>query len=78
MNIPHFLAASPLQDVIFGASLYFPPIFKAFALGFVLWLLIHHALREKIYAGDIWHPLLMDLALFVIMVSVSQWFLVKW
>lgn len=78
MNIHSFLAADPFQEVVFGASLYFPPIFKAFALGLVLWLVIHHVLREKIYAGDIWHPVLMDLALFVIAVSVSQWILVKW
>ncbi|MHA6567885.1 DUF1656 domain-containing protein [Escherichia coli] len=53
----------PLQDLVFGASVYFPPFFKAFAFGFVIWLVIHRLLRGWIYAGDIWHPLLMDLSL---------------
>lgn len=58
----------PLQDLVFGASVYFPPFFKAFAFGFVIWLVIHRLLRGWIYAGDIWHPLLMDLSLFAICV----------
>lgn len=55
-----------LQDLVLGASLYFPPIFKAFLLGLFIWLLIHHLLRDRIYSGEIWHPALMDLSLFVI------------
>ncbi|EMW1771927.1 DUF1656 domain-containing protein, partial [Escherichia coli] len=45
----------PLQDLVFGASVYFPPFFKAFAFGFVIWLVVHRLLRGWIYAGDIWH-----------------------
>ncbi|MBW7984372.1 DUF1656 domain-containing protein [Enterobacillus tribolii] len=69
---------APLPDLILGASLYFPPIFKAFLLGLVFWLLIHRALRDWIYSGDIWHPTLMDLSLFVICVSGALWLLTSW
>ncbi|EEQ04283.1 hypothetical protein yrohd0001_27320 [Yersinia rohdei ATCC 43380] len=64
--------------MVFGASIYFPPMFKAVMLGLVLWLLIHHVLRNWIYSGDIWHPILMDLSIFVIAVSVSLWILASW
>ncbi|HBH16365.1 MAG TPA: hypothetical protein DDY11_16995 [Leclercia adecarboxylata] len=66
-NIPGL----PLQDLIVGASVYFPPLFYAVGLGFVIWLITHRLLRGWIYAGDIWHPLLMDLSLFVICVSLA-------
>ncbi|AHM74152.1 DUF1656 domain-containing protein [Yersinia hibernica] len=69
---------APLPDLILGASIYFPPMFKAVMLGLVLWLLIHHVLRNWIYSGDIWHPILMDLSIFVIAVSVSLWILASW
>ncbi|WP_318356942.1 DUF1656 domain-containing protein [Enterobacter sp.] len=61
----------PLQDLIVGASVYFSPLFYAVGLGFVIWLITHRLLRGWIYAGDIWHPLLMDLSLFVICVSLA-------
>ena len=69
---------TPLTDLVLGASIYFPPLFKAVMLGLVLWLLIHHVLRNWIYSGDIWHPILMDLSIFVIAVSVSLWILASW
>ncbi|CFQ57044.1 putative inner membrane protein [Yersinia frederiksenii] len=69
---------APLSDLVLGASIYFPPMFKAVMLGLVLWLLIHHMLRNWIYSGDIWHPILMDLSIFVIAVSVSLWILASW
>ena len=68
----------PLQDLIFGASVYFPPIFKAVLLGFMVWLVLHRLLRDWMYAGDIWHPILMDLSLFVIAISLSLGFLIMW
>ena len=46
----------PLQDLVFGASVYFPPLFKAVLLGFFIWLFLHRQLRDWMYAGDIWHP----------------------
>ncbi|AJJ18813.1 MULTISPECIES: DUF1656 domain-containing protein [Yersinia] len=69
---------TPLTDLVLGASIYFPPLFKAVMLGLVFWLLIHHVLRNWIYSGDIWHPILMDLSIFVIAVSVSLWILASW
>ena len=51
---------------MFGASIYFPPLFKAVVLGFFIWLIVHRQLRDWMYAGDIWHPLLMDLSLFAL------------
>ena len=68
----------PLQDLIFGASVYFPPIFKAVLLGFMVWLVLHRLLRDWMYAGDIRHPILMDLSLFVIAIILSLGFLIMW
>lgn len=68
----------PLQDLIFGASVYFPPLFKVMMLGFLLWLVAHRLLREWIYAGEIWHPILMDLSLFVIALSFALGLLIVW
>lgn len=53
-------------------------IFKAFLLGLVLWLLIHQLLRDWMYSGEIWHPMLMDLSIFVLTVSGSLWILASW
>ncbi|MED8961137.1 DUF1656 domain-containing protein [Escherichia marmotae] len=78
MKFMHSATGLPLQDLVFGASIYFPPFFKAFALGFVIWLVIHRLLRDKIYAGDIWHPLLMDLSLFAIYVCFALAILIEW
>ncbi|EFB2834593.1 DUF1656 domain-containing protein [Escherichia coli] len=78
MKFMHSATGLPLQDLVFGASIYFPPFFKAFALGFVIWLVIHRLLRDKIYAGDIWHPLLMDLSLFAICVCFTLAILIAW
>jgi hypothetical protein len=39
-----------------GASLYFPPLFKAVLLGLLGWLPVHHLLRDWLYGGDVWHP----------------------
>ncbi len=61
----------PLQDLVFGASVYFPPLFKAVLLGFFIWLFLHRQLRDWMYAGDIWHPLLMDLSLFALAVCLA-------
>lgn len=66
------------QDLIFGASVYFPPLFKAVMLGFLIWLMAHRLLRDWIYAGDIWHPMLMDLSLFVIALSLALGLLMVW
>lgn len=68
----------PFQDLIFGASVYFPPLFKAVMLGFFIWLIAHRLLRDWIDAGDIWHPMLMDLSLFVIALSLALGLLMVW
>ncbi|MEG2828211.1 MAG: DUF1656 domain-containing protein [Edwardsiella sp. (in: enterobacteria)] len=62
---------SPLTDLVVGASLYFPPLFKAVALGLPLWLIVHRLLRAQIYGGDIWHPTLLDLSLLVICITLA-------
>jgi hypothetical protein len=62
VNFTSLAAGLPLQDLIIGASIYFPPLFKAVIPGFFLWLVIHRLLRDWIYAGEIWHPMLMDLS----------------
>ncbi|MFL4433594.1 DUF1656 domain-containing protein [Serratia marcescens] len=78
MNTSWLHTSSPLPDLVLGASLYFPPIFKAFLLGLVLWLLIHQLLRDWMYSSEIWHPMLMDLSIFVLTVSGSLWILASW
>ncbi|WP_342755318.1 DUF1656 domain-containing protein [Pantoea sp. MBD-2R] len=75
MGNAHSTSASPLTDLVFGASVYFPPLFKAVLLGFFFWLLIHPLLRNWIYSGEIWHPTLLDLSLFILCVSASLWLL---
>ncbi len=44
----------------------FPPVFKAVLVGFLLWLIAHRLLRDWMYSGEIWHPMLMDLSLFAL------------
>lgn len=68
----------PLQDLVVGASIYFPPVFKAVLLGFLFWLIIHRLLRDWMYAGDIWHPLLMALSFFALSVCMALMILVWW
>jgi len=71
-------AGLPLQDLIVGASVYFPPIFKAVMLGFLIWLVAHRVLRDWMYSGEIWHPMLMDLSLFALSVSLGLALLIAW
>ncbi|AKJ42409.1 DUF1656 domain-containing protein [Pragia fontium] len=78
MDIGLFSKNSALTDLVFGASLYFPPIFKALFLGFVIWLLVHRVIRDWLYSGDVWHPTLMDLSIFIIAVSGAMWILTHW
>lgn len=68
----------PLQDLVVGASVYFPPLFKAVFVGFFIWLVVHRLLRDWIYSGEIWHPTLMDLSLFALSVSAGMALLVMW
>jgi hypothetical protein len=35
-------------------------------------------LRDWIYSGEIWHPMLMDLSLFVLAVCLSLALLIAW
>ncbi|ALB54788.1 DUF1656 domain-containing protein [Cronobacter universalis] len=73
-----FTSGFALSDLIAGASVYFPPLFKAVILGFFIWLIAHRLLRDWMYAGDIWHPTLMDLSLFVLSVSLGLLMLIVW
>ena len=77
VNAQMFHSGFPLPDLVLGASLYFPPMFKAFLLGLVFWLLIHHMLRDWIYSGEVWHPTLMDLSLFVISICAALMLMVN-
>jgi len=64
-------AGFPLQDLVVGASVYLPPLFKVAFIGFFIWLMVHRLLRDWIYAGDIWHPLLLDLSLFALALCLA-------
>ena len=78
MRFDFLTSGLPLQDLVVGASVYFPPIFKAVILGFFIWLILHHLLRDWMYSGDIWHPTLMDVSLFSLSVCAGLAFLVVW
>jgi hypothetical protein len=69
------MTPSALPDLILGASLYFPPLFKAVLLGLLGWLPLHRLVRDWLYGGDVWHPMLMDLSLFVLAVCGALWIL---
>lgn len=64
---------APMTDLVLGASLYFPPLFKAVLTGFFIWLMLHRLLRDRIYSGEVWHPTLLDLSIFILCVSASLW-----
>lgn len=78
MTFSFSAAGLPLQDLIVGASVYFPPLFKAVMLGFFIWLVAHRVLRDWMYSGEIWHPMLMDLSLFALSVSLGLALLIAW
>ena len=71
MSVSQFPLTSALTDLVIGDMLYFPPIFKSVLLGFFFWLAIHPLIRQKIYSGQVWHPTLLDLSLFLICVSAA-------
>ncbi|MCT4703704.1 DUF1656 domain-containing protein [Enterobacteriaceae bacterium H20N1] len=71
MSFTFTASGLPVQDLIVGASIYFPPLFKAVMLGFFIWLVLHRLLRDWMYSGEIWHPTLMDLSLFALSVSAA-------
>ncbi|ENF7817652.1 DUF1656 domain-containing protein [Enterobacter soli] len=78
MKFSYSSAGLPLQDLIVGASVYFPPLFKAVFVGFFIWLVVHRLLRDWMYSGEIWHPMLMDLSLFALSVSLGLAVLIAW
>ncbi|WP_435945253.1 DUF1656 domain-containing protein [Dryocola sp. BD586] len=78
MSFTFTASGLPVQDLILGASIYFPPLFKAVMLGFFIWLVLHRLLRDWMYSGEIWHPTLMDLSLFALSVSAALVILVAW
>lgn len=76
MDLLAFIPGLASRDLVVGASVYFPPVFKAILAGFFIWMIIHKLLREWIYSGDVWHPTLMDLSLFVLSVGAGLLLLV--
>ncbi len=71
VNIDFFHFGLPLPDLIVGASIYFPPIFKAFLLGLLIWAGVNRVLRDWMYSGEVWHPTLMNLSLFILSIFVA-------
>jgi len=47
-------------------------------VGFVIWLIAHRLLRDWMYSGEIWHPMLMDLSLFTLSVCLGLAVLTVW
>ena len=78
MTLFSFSAGLPLQDLIVGASVSFPPLSKSVTVGFVIWLIAHRLLRDWMYSGEIWHPMLMDLSLFTLSVCLGLAVLTVW
>lgn len=71
MNSTFIGAGFPLQDLILGASVYFPPLFKAGFIGVFIWLALHRLLRGWIYSGEVWNPTLMDVSVFALSVCIA-------
>ncbi|WP_075181700.1 DUF1656 domain-containing protein [Pantoea sp. 1.19] len=73
----HAFPASPsaFTDLLFGAYLLFPPLFRSVLLGLLFWLLVHPLLRDALSSGAFWHPMLMELSVFVLCVSAAFWLL---
>lgn len=44
----------------------------------MLWLIAHRLLRDWMYSGEIWHPMLMDLSLFALSVCTGLAVLTVW
>lgn len=78
MSFAFTTSGLPLKDLVIGAAIYFPPLFKAVLPGFFIWLVLHRLLRDWMYSGEIWHPTLMDLSLFSLSVSAALVILVVW
>ena len=72
---PSLPISSPLPDLVLAPLSAFLPLFKAVLLGLLGWLPLHHLLRDWLYGGEVWHPLLMDLSLFILAVSGALWIL---
>jgi hypothetical protein len=68
----------PMSDLVVGASLYFPPLFKVLFCSLLGWLVIHRLSRGWLYSGRFWHPLLVDLSLFILTFSATFWLFVIW
>ena len=71
MSIHFFQVGLPLSDLIVGASIYFPPMFKALLLDLFIWAGINRVLRGWMYSGEVWHPALMNLSLFILSTFVA-------
>ncbi|MFV0574653.1 MAG: DUF1656 domain-containing protein [Vibrio sp.] len=71
MNVDFFQFGLPMGDLIVGASIYFPPMFKAFLLGLLIWAGVQKVLRGWMYSGEVWHPTLMNLSLFILSVFAA-------
>nr|WP_313480531.1 DUF1656 domain-containing protein [Atlantibacter hermannii] len=75
MNNFSLPSGMPLEDVVVGASVYFPPLFKAVFIGLFIWLILHRLLRNRLYSGAVWHPTLMDLSIFILSVCAGMFIL---
>lgn len=61
----------PLQDLGVRRIRLFPSAVQSRLVGFLYLVVLHRQLRDWMYAGDIWHPLLMDLSLFALSVCLA-------
>lgn len=61
----------PLQDLGVRRIRLFPSAVQSRLVGFLYLVVLHRQLRDWMYAGDIWHPLLMDLSLFALAVCLA-------
>lgn len=61
-----------MRDLVFGALVFLPGFVKVLVLGFFVWLLLRGFYRKRLYAGDIWHPNLVDISVYFISLYVSH------
>lgn len=61
-----------MKDLVFGSLIFLPGAFKVFIVGFFIWLIVRGFYKDQLYAGDIWHPNLVDISIYFVSLYVSH------
>lgn len=61
-----------MHDVVFGSLVFLPGIVSVLILAFFMWLLVRGFYRKKLYSSNIWHPNLVDISVYFIILYISH------